>query len=184
MTGADGFPHLCVIKFLKTFKTSFNMKNILFCTLSLLFVSVFTTNAFAQNKANDEAGVLKMWDEVWNAYEANSPSMWSFYADDACEIYPDGSIVCGLQNIKAGYEAFAGMLEGTPSWSYTKPEVRFIEPTVALLIGEITSDIKLKGGQQVGGKMKFTALVRKTNGRWLIVYDCQTPMVQMPTESK
>ncbi len=157
------------------------MKNILFSTLTLFFSGLFAFSLNAQSGANDEAGLRKMWDAVWQAYESNDEAkMWSFYAEDACEIYPDGSSACGLQTIKAGYEQFKGMMEGKPSWTTSGPTIQFIEPNVALLMADITTDIKLKGGQQIGGKSKFATVVHKVNGRWQIVFDSQTPVMQMP----
>ena len=157
------------------------MKNILIGTLTLLCASCFISNASAQSAANDEALLIKWWNNVWQAYEkGDEAKMWAAYAENACEIYPDGSSMCGLKDIKAGYEQFKGMLEGAPSWSYTVPTVQFIEPNVALLVADITSDIKLKGGQQIGGKAKFAAIVHKVNGQWQIVFDSQTPVMQMP----
>ena len=160
------------------------MKNIIFITVSLLFVSLFTTsNATAQNTA--EAELTKMWSDVWKAYESDDLSkVWLHYADKACEIYPDGSMITGLSNIKAGYEQFAGMLEGTPSWTASKPVIRLITPDVALLTSDVVSDIKLKGGQQMGGKATFALLVHKVNGKWLIEFDSQTPVMQMPEPPK
>ena len=163
------------------------MKNIFFCTLTLLFVSLFAQNSAAQTASSktDEAALLKMWDDVWQAYESgNDEKMWSFYADNACEVYPDGSMVCGKKAIRESYEAFKTMLEGKPSWTATKPTVRFIEPNVALLSSDVTADIKLKGGQQIGGNSKFVTLVHKINGQWLIEFDSQTPVVQMPEPGK
>jgi len=155
------------------------MKNTFFSFLSLLFVSLFSLNVHAQSA--DESKVLKMWDEVWQAYESgNEAKMWSFYTEDACEIYPDGSSVCGLKAIREGYEQFKTMLEGKPSWTMTKPTVRFLGADVALLMSDVTSDIKLKGGQQIGGKSKFATIVRKVNGKWLIEFDSQTPAIPMP----
>lgn len=156
------------------------MKTIIISALTLLFASMLSLNAHAQGTAASEKEVLKMWDAVWHAYESDEAAMWNFYAEDACEVYPDGSHLCGVKAMKAGYDQFKTMLDGKPTWKYTQPEVKFIEPTVALLIGEIDSDIKLKGGVQIGGKMKFTALVHRVNGQWLIVYDNQTPIQQMP----
>lgn len=157
------------------------MKNILICTLTLFCASLFTSNAHAQNAANDEAAVRAMWNTVWKAYETNDEAkMWSYYAPDACEVYPDGSSVCGLKAIKEGYEAFKGMLEGTPTWTASAPTVQFLEPNVALLLSDVSSDIKLKGGQQIGGKAKFAAIIHKVKGQWLIVFDSQTPVMQMP----
>lgn len=163
------------------------MKNILFSILTLFSMNLFLQTSAAQSGApkTDEAAVLKMWDEVWQAYESgNEEKMWAAYTDNACEIYPDGSMVCTKKAMREGYEAFKNMLEGKPSWSYTTPTVRFIEPNVALLTADVTSDIKLKGGQQIGGKSKFMALVHKTNGQWLIEFDSQTPVVSMPEPGK
>lgn len=155
------------------------MKNTFFSFLSLLFVSLFSLNAHAQSA--EESKILKMWDEVWQAYESgNEAKMWSFYTEDACEIYPDGSSVCGVKAIREGYEQFKTMMEGKPSWTMTKPTVRFLGADVALLMSDVTSDIKLKGGQQIGGKSKFATIVRKVNGKWLIEFDSQTPAIPMP----
>lgn len=154
------------------------MRNILCCTLALFFASLLPMNAQAQNP---EAEVLSMWDNVWKAYDGNDWSkVWPFYAEKACEIYPDGSMVTGIANIKAGYEQFTGMLEGTPTWQATKPVIRLITPDVALLTSDVVSDIKLKGGQQVGGKATFALIAHKVKGQWLIEFNSQTPVLQMP----
>jgi uncharacterized protein (TIGR02246 family) len=157
------------------------MKNFFFSTLALLFVSLFATPSL-QAQSPAEAEILKMWNDVWNAYERDDlAKVWSYYAEKACEIYPDGSTIHGVANIKAGYEQFMGMVEGRPSWSATKPAIRFITPDVALLTSDVVADIKLKGGQQVGGKSTFALLARKANnGKWLIEFDSQTPVLQMP----
>ncbi len=161
------------------------MKNLIFNTLTLLLLSLFSFNANAQSASKEEASLLKMWDEVWQAYETgNEAKMWSFYTENACEIYPDGSSICGVKAIKEGYEMFKTMMEGQPTWSMTKPTVTFIGKDVALLIADVTADIKLKGGQQIGGKSKFATVVHKVNGQWLIAFDSQTPVIPMPDAGK
>jgi uncharacterized protein (TIGR02246 family) len=155
------------------------MKNITTTTLTLLFVSLFSLSASAQSTAETELN--KMWTDVWKTYEGNDLSkVWPYYAEKATEIYPDGSMMTGLSNIKAGYEQFAGMLEGTPTWKTTPPVIRLISSDVALLTSEVVSDIKLKGGQQIGGKSTFALIAHKVNGKWLIEFDSQTPVLQMP----
>lgn len=161
------------------------MKNLMFSTLTLLFVSLFTFNANAQTTSKEEASLLKKWDAVWQAYETgNEAAMWAFYADNACEIYPDGSSICGVKAIREGYEMFKSMMEGAPSWKMSTPTVTFIGSDVALLMSDVTADIKLKGGQQVGGKSKFAAVLHKIKGEWLIVFDSQTPVIPMPEAGK
>jgi len=161
------------------------MKNIIFSTLTLLFASLFTFNANAQTASKEEASLLKMWDAVWQAYESgNEAAMWAFYADNACEIYPDGSSICGIKAIREGYEMFKSMMEGTPSWKMAKPTVTFLGSDVALLMSDVTADIKLKGGQQIGGKSKFAVVLHKVKGEWLIAFDSQTPMIPMQEPGK
>ncbi len=157
------------------------MKNFIRVAFALLFINLLSFNANAQNNSNEEAALLKMWDTVWQAYESgNEAKMWSFYDKNACEVYPDGSSICGLKAILQGYEQFKTMLEGTPSWSTTKPTITFFGPDMALLMSDVTTDVKLKGGQQIGGKSKFASMVHKVNGNWLIVFDSQTPIMEMP----
>ena len=151
-----------------------------FCAFAL-----FTQTLQAQNTSKAEAEVLKMWDAVWQSYESgNEAQMWQYYADNACEIYPDGSSICGVKAIKEGYEQFKTMMESTPSWTMSKPTVTFLSADVALLMADVTSDIKLKGGQQIGGKTKFATVIHKVKGQWLIVFDSQTPVIQMPETGK
>lgn len=157
------------------------MKNFIRVAFALLFINLLSFNANAQNNSNEEAALLKMWDTVWQAYESGDEAkMWSFYDKNACEVYPDGSSICGLKAILQGYEQFKTMLEGTPSWSTTKPTITFFGPDMALLMSDVTTDVKLKGGQQIGGKSKFASMVHKVNGNWLIVFDSQTPIMEMP----
>lgn len=137
--------------------------------------------AAMQQPANDQAAVLKMWGDVWKTYETDDAAMWSFYAPEAYEIYPDGSTANGLEAIRSGYEMFKTMMDGKPSWTFATPTVQFVTPDVALLHCEIVSDIKLKGVGQIGGKTRFAALVRRSaEGRWLIVFDQQTPVLPPP----
>lgn len=155
------------------------MKNTILFTLTLLFVSLCSFTVNAQTAA--EKDVLKGWDEVWQAYESNNlDKVWAYYSENAIEIYPDGSMASGLSSIKAGYEQFSGMLEGTPSWQTSKPVIRFITPDIALLTSDVVSDIKLKGGQQIGGKSTFALLLQKRNGKWLVEFNSQTPVLTMP----
>ena len=155
------------------------MKNIFFTILTLI-----SLNVNAQTAA-DQAAVGKMWDDVWKTYESgNDAQIWAFYAENATEIYPDGSMVSGVKAMKEGYEMFKSMLESKPTWTISKPEIRFITPDVALLTSNIVSDIKLKGGQQVGGKAAFAVIVHKVKGQWLIEFDSQTPVMQAPEQGK
>lgn len=155
------------------------MKNILFPSLLVAFGCLLSFSTSAQNA--EEAAVLKMWNEVWALYEANDmDKIWAYYTDDAVEIYPDGSMIRGKEGIKAGYEQFSTMLEGTPSWKASPPVVQFITRDVALLTSDVEADVKLKGGQQIGGKSTFALIVKKQNNKWVMVFDSQTPVMQMP----
>lgn len=148
---------------------------------ALLLLTALCASSTTAQTADDKASLTKMWNDVWVAYETGDEAkMWSFYAENACEIYPDGSSICGKQAIREGYDAFKGMLEGKPSWSMTPPTIQFIGSDVALLMSDVTSDIKLKGVGQIGGKSKFATIVHKVKGQWLIEFDSQTPLLPPP----
>ena len=156
------------------------MKHLLSLSLSLLLVSLFSFSSSAQTSSS-EAEVLKMYNETWAAYETKDMAkVWSMYSDKATEIYPDGSLISGLSNIKQAFEQFSSIVEGTPHWKVGTPAIRFITAEVALVTSDVMSDIKLKGGQQIGGKLTFALLLRKTHGKWLIEFDSQTPTLPVP----
>lgn len=161
------------------------MKNYVFAAFALLFSCVFAQNAAAQSNAATEAELRKMWGAIWQAYEANQlDQVWPYYQENAVEVYPDGSMAVGVAQIKSGYESFSGMLESAPTWTMTPPVVHVLSSDLALMTSEVTTDMKLKGGQQIGGKSTFAVIVRKVKGQWLIVFDSQTPVMTMPTEQK
>lgn len=161
------------------------MKNLIFNLIAICAFALSAQTLQAQSTSKEEAALLQKWDAVWQAYESgNEAAMWAFYADNACEIYPDGSSICGIKAIKEGYEMFKSMMEGAPSWEMTKPTVTFLGSDVALLMSDVTADIKLKGGQQIGGKSKFAVVLHKVKGEWLIAFDSQTPVVPMPEAGK
>lgn len=154
------------------------MKNILFSTLTLCFFALFTQNAQAQTAA-DEAAVRKMWNEAWATYqELDLEKGLSFYADNAVEIGPDGRKLSGKKELREAWEGFSNMLDEKPKFNPTNLAIRFITPDVALLDWDTESDMKI-GGQQIGGKTKDMAVVRKVGGKWLIEFDSQTPVMDM-----
>jgi uncharacterized protein (TIGR02246 family) len=160
------------------------MKKNVFKSITLITLMGTVTLAFSQNQKNEEA-LVKIFNDVWTAYEkGDEQTMWNFYSSSASEIYPDGSLISGKENIRQAYNGFKNMLEGNPKWKYSRPTVRFIEPNVALLFSDIESDIKLKGGQQMGGKVKFVAVLHRVNGKWQIEFDGQVPKIPMPEMGK
>ena len=172
--------------FSQTRFTTFNifktMKNIFFTTLFLSVFTLFAQTANAQTAA-DEAAIKTMWKETWEAYDAgNLEKMWAAYTDGAAEIGPDGSLTTGKKAMREGYEAFMKMVDAPPKFTYESPAVRVLTPEFAILTWDSSADIKI-GGQQVGGKTKGMALVRKIKRQWKIEFDALTPVMEMPAEA-
>jgi hypothetical protein len=171
------------------------MKN--FCLTALLLgLSLCVAGVCAQTPAKNKASVLKAYDDLnnqnartWGVLSANLIPL-----PDPIPYWPQRKGGSGgtLRAIELGFVEYfrsfpdahwtveRATAEGTPSWSATKPNIRLITPDVALLTSEVVSDIKLKGGQQVGGKSTFALLLRRAGGKWLIEFDSQTPVLQMP----
>jgi ketosteroid isomerase-like protein len=154
------------------------MKNALIITLLPLLAGFFAFNTNAQTTTPTDAEILKTWNDVWTAFQNDDSKMWSYYDENACEVYPDGTSICGLANIKAGYEQFKSMLESKPTWNISTPTVqRYKNADIVVLTSDITSSMTLKGGQKIDGKSKMCVVLHKINGQWLIVFDSQTPVL-------
>ena len=138
-----------------------------------------------KNLANSEAiNLLKMWKSTWDAYQAgDTKKMWAAYTNDAAEISPDGNITYGKKALKASWEEFMKMTDKAPSFTYGDPQVRMLTNDIALIVWDSSADIQM-GGQQVGGKTKGMAVVRKIKGQWLIEFDSLTPVIPMPESQK
>lgn len=163
------------------------MKTIVFFSLSLF--TAFCS--FAQS-----GGVLWMGSRSGNAqanevhaairtgYEAfiagDAATAWNTYSQDVAEIDPGGNITYGLKAIREGFDAFMKMADETPKFTYSNVLVRMLTNDVAIAVWESEADIKI-GGQQVGGKTRDMAVLRKINGQWKIEFDSLTPVLPPPS---
>jgi len=147
--------------------------------------AIWVGNKTPKNLANTEAtNLLKMWKSTWDAYQAgDTKKMWAAYTNDAAEISPDGNITYGKKALKASWEEFMKATDKAPSFTYGDPQVRMLTNDVALIVWDSSADIQM-GGQQLGGKTKGMAVVRKIKGQWLIEFDSLTPVIPMPESQK
>lgn len=53
-------------------------------------------------------------ERLWGLPKWQDDAMWVFYTDNAFEISPDGMLASGIENLKAGWEQFVGMLDAGP----------------------------------------------------------------------
>lgn len=172
--------------------------NHLLKTIFFFVLSTFSLQSIAQpggliwigsktpkNLANTETtNIHKMWKSTWDAYQAgDNKKMWAAYTNDAAEISPDGNITYGKKALKTSWEAFMKMTDKAPSFTYGDPQVRMLTNDIALIVWDSSADIQM-GGQQVGGKTKGMAVVRKIKGQWFIEFDSLTPVIPMPETQK
>lgn len=158
------------------------MKNVLFSAIcfSIAFCS-FAPVASAQS--GDEATFKAYLKEVYDTYEkGDTKGMFSYYADNAAEIGPDGRLTSGKKALEESWTAFEKMMDAKPKFTYNLTSYRFITPDVAIVTWDSDADIKM-GGQQIGGKTIAMAVLHKKDGRWLIEFDSLTPVMEMPAET-
>ena len=154
------------------------MKSIKLFFAALLMTGLFTT-VHAQ-QASIKAEVIKTFNKVAEAFNTgNDAHGWSYYAENACEITPDGTLTVGKPALKASWDGFMKMADSRPTFTYTNPSVQVITSDVAVLTFDSEADIKIKG-QQVGGKTKGIAVLHKVNGQWIVEADAITPVTSMP----
>ncbi|MBK8557482.1 MAG: SgcJ/EcaC family oxidoreductase [Lewinellaceae bacterium] len=163
------------------------MKNILFSTLALFF---FTASLQAQSggilwvgSRSNNTAANAVHATIQTAYEAflsgNDEKGWAVYSDDAAEIGPDGSITFGKKAMRESWDGFMKIADEAPKFTYTNVQVRLLTSDVALAVWDSEADIKI-GGQQMGGKTKGSAVLRKVNNTWKLEFDTVTPVMSMP----
>lgn len=122
--------------------------------------------------------------EAYDAFSTgNNEKGWAAYTDEAAEIGPDGSITFGKKNLRDGWDAFMKVADEAPKFKYENVQVRMLTNDVALAVWDAEADIKV-GGQQLGGKTKGMAVLRKIKGGWKLEFDSITPMMPMPDAGK
>lgn len=164
------------------------MKNLIFSAIAFF---AFTCSAFAQpvggiwmgsRSATGEAkAVHTALQKGFDAFTAggNTEAGWSLYSEDATEVDPGGNITFGKKALREGWDAFMKMADETPKFKYENVLVRMLTADVALAVWDSEADIKIQG-QQLGGKTKGSAVLRKVNGTWKLEFDQITPMLGMP----
>jgi uncharacterized protein (TIGR02246 family) len=164
------------------------MKNILFSAIALLMFC-FQVNAqtavgaiwTGSRSATGEAKAVHA--AIAQGYDAfiagDLEKGFAIYTDDAVEIDPGGNMTIGKKAMQEGWEAFSKMADEAPKFSYSNVQVRLLTADVALAVWDSEADIKI-GGQQVGGKTKGSAVLRKIKGEWKLEFDQLTPIMPMP----
>lgn len=163
------------------------MKNFMLCTI-LLLAFCFQSNAQASGliwigskSADPNANAVHTF--ITQAYDAfiagDEEKAWAAYADDAAEIDPVGSVTFGKKALREAWDGFMKIADETPKFKYENVQVRMLTNDIALVIWDSETDIKV-GGQQMGGKAKGMAVVRKIKGQWKIEFDSITPILGMP----
>lgn len=163
------------------------MKTIILSAITLL-TFCFQSNAqpggsiwIGSKSANPNANAVHAF--IADAYGAfiagNDEKSWAAYTDDATEIDPTGNITFGKKALREGWDAFMKVADEKPKFKYENVQVRMLSNDIAIAVWDSEADIKV-GGQQVGGKSKGMAVVRKINGQWKIEFDSITPMLGMP----
>ncbi|MDO8366100.1 MAG: nuclear transport factor 2 family protein [Saprospiraceae bacterium] len=167
------------------------MKNFLFSTIVLLAVcfqlNAQTAGAFWSGSRSGNAQTNAVHAAITEAYDAfstgNDEIGWAAYTEEATEIDPAGNVTFGKKNLREGWDAFMKVADEAPKFKYENVQVRMLTKDVALAVWDSEADIKV-GGQQMGGKTKGMAVLRKIKGVWKIEFDSITPIVPMPEAGK
>jgi len=157
------------------------MKNSIFTILAILAfcfnANAQTAGAFWSGSRSANANANAVHAAITTAYDAfstgNDEKGWAAYTEEAAEIGPDGSITFGKKALREGWDAFMKMADEAPKFKYENVQVRMLTNDVALAVWDSEADIKV-GGQQMGGKAKGMAVMRKINGAWKIEFDALT----------
>ncbi len=146
-------------------------------TSGVLWVGSRSSNA---NANAVHSFITETYDAFANGDDAKG---WAGYTEEAAEIDPMGNITFGKKALLEGWDGFMKMADEKPVFTYSNVLVRMLTNDVALAVFDSEADIKI-GGQQVGGKTKGMAVLRKINGQWKLEFDSITPIIPMPEQGK
>ncbi|MDO8366103.1 MAG: nuclear transport factor 2 family protein [Saprospiraceae bacterium] len=164
------------------------MKNTVFSTIALLAfcfqLNAQPAGALWAGSRSGNANANAVHTAISKAYDAFMPggnveTGWAAYTDEAAEIGPDGSITFGKKALREAWDGFMKMADEAPKFKYENVQVRMLTSDVALAVWDSEADIKI-GGQQMGGKAKGMAVLRKINGAWKLEFDSVTPVMPIP----
>lgn len=162
------------------------MKNLIYSLLAVVFFSIQLHGQapgkvwYGKGSGNAQAeAVHKALMSVVDDFANGNSNGWKIYTDDATEIDPNGNITFGKKAMLDAWDAFMKMVDEKPKFTYSNVLVRMLTNDIAIAVFETSADIKIKG-QQIGGKAKGSAVLRKHSGVWKIEFDQLTPEMAMP----
>lgn len=119
---------------------------------------------------------------VYDALNARDyEKSWAAYTEEAACIEPNGQIIVGKPALK---KALADLVKYAEyeEVAIRGVQVRLLGPEVAIATLEAETSVKING-EQVGGKIRVSSMLRKMNGAWKIEFEQVTPLANPESEA-
>lgn len=157
--------------------TIFQIMSNLFNLAALLLLTVLCTPLFAQTA--DEKAIYAVLEEGSAAFEARDADRFAaIFTEKADFIPPVGHLIHGREAIRQGHiELFKNFPKpsGTATNEYVDRQIRMLTPDLALLT--VQDKVTDKNGDQVfSQKTSISALLRRSEGKWLAELVTLTPL--------
>lgn len=153
------------------------MKNILFSTLTLCVLALFTQSAFAQTAA-DEQAIKNAFTSAIDAYYAgDAAKATSIYTEKGVYVSHTGQIYSGKDAIHKAFEEEIKMQKPTPeSFKFKVSNVRFLNANIALVLADVSGVAEVNGQKfEWAGVSSFT--VSRNGSQWLVELEQDTPIM-------
>jgi uncharacterized protein (TIGR02246 family) len=139
----------------------------------LLFCLCVNSSARAGSVEEDVFEVEKNWVKAF--YNADLELMSSLYwhSPETTEYTPNESFN-GWDAIEANLKKYFELGKGTFDWKYFNTEVVILTDNMAIISGYHDMFEKPPGGNPYSLVLRFTLVLQKTNGKWLIVHNKET----------
>jgi uncharacterized protein (TIGR02246 family) len=113
--------------------------------------------------------IEQIWDDAWNRHDAKA--MASVLADDADFITVGGMKLRGREAFQAHQEKVQGAQFAASTRRTIETNVRFLTPDMGIVHSRaaITGDKNLDGSARKPREVLMTRVVRKLDGRWVVV---------------
>ena len=141
----------------------------------LLAFGGFAANVHAQKATQEPTAIVENREldrqrvEAFNTKDVEQLMMFRWNSPDLVDVFPDGTVYRGWDNVRQGLEQFFAGLE---SVRLEVTEVSYIRSADGVLaVGTYTVQLQPKDGPLQQMTARWTDFRRKHGGNWVIVYE-------------
>lgn len=141
--------------------------------MALVFCFAFASSAISASVEEDVLQVEINWCKAFNKADMELMSSLYWHSSKTTEVTPNESHE-GWDAIETNIKKYFELGEGVFDWTYFDTQVVMLSDNVAVISGYHNMFEKPPGGDPYALILRFTLVVQKIEGKWLIIHNNET----------